>query len=96
LFLITLAFFANFEYKKKEDNPQYYAVDMFQPHEAVQLKFGHGELFLLVPNAPDICQGEGKLELVRNLAVNILLEEGEQREVEPRPFGVLALTGGNN
>jgi hypothetical protein len=54
------------------------------------------ELFLLVPNAPDICQGEGKLELVRNLAVNILLEEGEQREIEPRPFGVLALTEGNN
>jgi hypothetical protein len=51
-----------------------------------------GELFLLVPNAPDICQGEGKLELVRDLAVDILLEEGEQREVEPRPFGVLALT----
>jgi hypothetical protein len=53
-----------------------------------------GELFLPVPNAPDICQGEGKLELVRNLAVNILLEEGEQREVEPRPFGVLALKEG--
>jgi len=36
---------------------------------------------------------DGERELVGDPAVDVLLEEGEQREVEPGPLSVQALVG---